>query len=104
MFSENTFAGGLRRMLVCLGASGILAATGIPAAAAAPSALTYTYDHHLFTVYPNVHPDWKQSHKQWYFQGVPAVPPARLLTCGSEPVSAPGWTYNEVTDWDLSAI
>jgi vancomycin resistance protein YoaR len=77
---------------------------GADAAIAAPTALTFTYKHHIFTVYPAKHPEWKQPRKQWFYQGMPAVPPARLLTCGTEPIDAPGWTNEVVVDWNTDAI
>ncbi len=84
---------------------GVLAVFGVPETTwAAPAQLTLTYDHHIFTMYPNNHPEWKQPRKQWYYEGVPAVPPARLLTCGSEPVDAPGWSHEEIVEWNLEAI
>lgn len=71
---------------------------------AAPTALTFTYRHHIFTVYPAKHPEWKQPRKQWYYQGMPAVPPARLLTCGKQPEDAADWTYDTVVGWSTDAI
>lgn len=95
--------GGLRNLLavVIVATPVLLAPTQV---LAAPNALLFTYDHHLFTIYPKAHPDWSQPQKQWYFEGIPATPPARLLTCGTAPISAPGWTYQEVNDWNLDAI
>jgi vancomycin resistance protein YoaR len=96
---------GAWRALLFLGLAGFFAVAGFPEpASAAPTAITFVHDHHIFTLYPNNYPDWRRPKKQWYFAGMPADPPARLQTCGSEPADAPEWTYEEVTDWDLEAI
>ncbi len=99
----------MRSLLTRFGVTVFLALLGafaVPSiASAAPTALTYTYDHHIFTLYPASYPEWRQARTQWYYQGVAAVPPARLLTCGKEGLAdAPGWTRSSVTDWDEQAI
>lgn len=71
---------------------------------AAPATVTYTYDHHLFTLTVAQHPEWRQPKRQWYFNGVRAVPPAELLTCGDEELNVPGWTFRDDINWNEAAI
>ena len=71
---------------------------------AAPSTITYMYDHHIFSVSALSHPEWWHITKQWYFQGMEAEPPARMKTCGKDDVLEPGWTYKEVRTFDEAAI
>ncbi len=85
-----------------LGCAGILA--GIQHAHAAPAIITYTYDHHIYTVSVVQHPEWRQSSTQWYFQGKKAVPPSRLQTCGKDEIQEAGWEARSDVDWDTDAI
>ncbi len=73
-------------------------------ASAMPNAITYSYGHHLFTIYVNQHPEWHTPTRTWYFHGVKAIPPAELQTCGDEPITIPGWTFSETNDWNEDAI
>lgn len=71
---------------------------------AMPSVLTYTYQHHIFTINVTQHPEWKKPQRIWFYHGVRAEPPARLKTCGTTPIDDEGWTYEERNDWNESAI
>ncbi len=71
---------------------------------AAPSAITFTYQHHLFTIPVGAHPEWKQPTERWFFQGVEAIPPARFLTCGKNTVIEPNWTRERSLDWNEEVI
>lgn len=73
-------------------------------AIAAPSLITYTFDHHLFTVSVTQHPEWRTQTERWFFRGNPAVPPARFLSCGKDTVTDPGWTKQNELSWDEEAI
>ena len=89
-----------------LSALGFFVAAFVPAAStlAAPSSVTYAYDHHIFTVSVSQHPEWRQPAETWFFHGVPAVPPARFLSCGPDDVLEPGWTREQSVTWDEDAI
>jgi vancomycin resistance protein YoaR len=71
---------------------------------AAPSSITYTFGHHLISVSVSKHPEWRRMKKIWYFQGLEAVPPARLQTCGEEKLQEPGWTSEAIQQWDSASI
>lgn len=71
---------------------------------AAPSTLTYTYEHHIISVQVSAHPKWKQPKRTWLYRGVPAIPPARLLSCGDEPLTEDGWSTRFDTGWNDGAI
>ncbi len=90
----------LWRLLLCLGI-GIGLSEKVHAA---PSTITYTYGHHLFSVQISAYPQWKQTEKQWSFRGIRAIPPAAMLTCGTGSAIKKGWSYREVQQWDIHAI
>lgn len=71
---------------------------------AAPSSITFSYDHHLFTVAVLSHPEWRQQTEHWYYEGIEAMPPSRFLTCGKDTVTEEGWTKESLVDWDEAAI
>lgn len=71
---------------------------------AAPSSITYTFDHHLFTVSVAQHPEWRTQTERWFFRGSPAMPPARFLSCGKDTVIDPGWTKENTFEWNAEAI
>ncbi len=77
---------------------------GIGSAAAAPASVTFTFEHHLFTVSVSQHPEWRQNNETWYFRGVPAIPPAKFLSCGKDDILEPGWTRQQRSDWSTDAI
>lgn len=74
------------------------------AISAAPSSLTYTFNHHIISVSVAAHPEWWRMKRVWEFQGMEALPPARLQTCGKTELSAPGWTSTLVRQWDDASI
>jgi hypothetical protein len=74
------------------------------AVAAAPSSVTYTYEHHIISVSVAAHPEWKQARTVWTYRGVPAVPPSRLLSCGEEELAEAGWASRIETGWNEDAI
>ncbi len=71
---------------------------------AVPLSITYTYEHHIFTLSVAKNPQWQQPKTLWYFEGQPAVPPSRLLTCGKDALVAPGWEARRDAGWDTQAI
>ena len=77
----------------------------IPVSASAyPAYLTYTYNHHIFSINALRHPEWRIKKKAWFFHGLPAVPPARFLAYGKDETYPAGWTYQEQTAWSKEAI
>lgn len=82
----------------------LLASLSPLSAFATPAVLTYKYQHHIFTINVASHPEWKRPERVWYYRGVRAEPPARLKTCGKEAINIDGWTYEEKSDWNESAI
>lgn len=74
------------------------------AALAAPNTLTYTYEHHIISVQVSARPEWKQPKRTWLYRGVPAIPPARLQSCGDEPLTEDGWSSRIDTGWNDAAI
>lgn len=79
-------------------------AFGIGHAEAAPVSITYTFEHHIFTLSVNQHPEWRQENETWSFHGVPARAPARFLSCGKDDPLEPGWTREQKSDWSPDAI
>jgi len=73
-------------------------------ASAAPTSITYTYQHHLISVSVTAHPEWRQARRVWFYRGVEAIPPARLKTCGDGDILDAGWTWEERTAWDTDVI
>ncbi len=74
-------------------------------AATIPTTLTYSHEHHLFTINLRDEPQWRQPQRMWYYRGKRAVPPAELLTCGKNEVPLPeGWTSEKGVGWDDDAI
>ncbi|MBP9774030.1 MAG: VanW family protein [Candidatus Peribacteraceae bacterium] len=71
---------------------------------AAPTTITYTHRHHIFTVSVVSHPEWKSNRKEWLYRGQKAVPPAELLSCGPDEVLPDGWTVETISDWNTDAI
>lgn len=71
---------------------------------AAPSIITYTYGHHLFTIPVSAHPEWRWSAERWFYTGIEAIPPARFLSCGKGTVIEVDWTKKESMDWNSEAI
>lgn len=69
---------------------------------AAPTTLTYVHDHHLFTI--SVPKRWKIEAERWYYRGVPAVPPARVLRLSEQERSKAGWTTSKENVWSRNAI
>ena len=82
----------------------LLASLSPFSAFAMPAVLTYKYQHHIFTINVANHPEWRTPERVWYYRGVRAEPPARLKTCGKDPIDANGWSYEEKNDWNESAI
>lgn len=93
----------MRFRLVLFGIGIGLLFTATPASAAV-SSVTYTYHHHIISISVAAHPEWREAKRVWLFQGVEAVPPARLKTCGDDDVLEPGWTWEERTGWNEDAI
>ncbi len=73
-------------------------------AEAAPSAITFTYGHHLFTIPVSAHPEWKQIAERWTYRGMEAIPPARFLSCGKDAVKGKDWAREQSIDWSDEAI
>lgn len=80
-------------------------AASLPALAhAAPAAITFTEGHHIFTIAVTAHPEWRHAAERWFYKGVEAIPPARLLSCGAAEIREPDWTKQASIDWDEEAI
>ena len=74
-------------------------------ASAAPAAITFQYQHHLFTLTVNNFPDWKGQTEQWKMDGKEIVPPEQLLVDGDELPSAPeGLARTTAVAWNKAAI
>lgn len=71
---------------------------------AAPTTITYTYNHHIVTVNVGAHPEWRHRKRTWTYLGLPAIPPSRFLSCGSGDILEPGWTYQDETGWNEETI
>ena len=91
----------MRRVMIGIGLGVVSFATH--AHAAVPS-LTYTYKHHIISVSVTAHPEWKQAKRVWLYEGIEAIPPARLKTCGDEEILEAGWSWEERTGWNEDAI
>jgi vancomycin resistance protein YoaR len=77
----------------------------IPASVFAyPATVTYTFEHHIFSINTANNPQWRLNQRVWYFNGLPAVPPPRFLSCGQDEIIDPGWTYEDRIAWSEPAI
>ncbi|MEQ1849890.1 MAG: VanW family protein [Candidatus Peribacteraceae bacterium] len=92
----------MRRALL---AAGLFFGVMIPAHAAdAPRSITYMHDHHIIVVQVAAHPEWKSAEPIWLYRGMEAIPPAELLTCGTEEELPPHWSKGTRAGWNRSAI
>lgn len=71
---------------------------------AAPSTITYTYEHHIISLSVASHPQWRHPKRTWYYHGLPAIPPSRFLSCGDDDVIEEGWSYKDEAGWNEAAI
>ena len=75
------------------------------AASAAFAPITYRYQHHLFEIDPDNHPEWRASTEVWHLQGKEVQPPARLRVDGDELPELPeGLQKSESYQWIPAAI
>lgn len=87
-----------------LGILGLFGILGIPSQTlAAP--ITLRLDHHLFTVNPDTHPEWREPEEIWLYKGKEIPPPAELRVDGDVlPSLPPGMIRSERSGWNKSAI
>lgn len=72
---------------------------------AAPSQITYAYDHHLFTLHPSKYIDWRAEEEHWTYRGSDIVPLARWRTDGdSVPPLPDGVERTFQAAWNRAAI
>lgn len=72
--------------------------------AAAPTTITYTYEHHILSINVTSHPEWKQGKLIWLYKGIPAIPPSELQSCGDDEITVEGWSTRIETGWNEDAI
>ena len=94
----------MRRFLFTFLFAGVITILPIERTEAAPSAVTFTYGHHLFTIPVGAHPEWRQATERWFYRGIEAIPPARFLSCGKNTIVEDGWTKERSADWNSEAI
>lgn len=74
----------------------------LPAGASA-AALTYRYQHHLFTI--AVGKEWQEPREVWTYEGQQVKVPAAFRVDGDHvPILPPGYQRTEVTAWNRDAI
>lgn len=90
----------MRRHLLFVGFVTLLCV--LPSGAAA-AALTYRFDHHLFTI--AVGREWQQPREEWTYEGVPVKVPAEFRVDGDVlPPLPAGYRRMEAIDWNRDAI
>lgn len=70
---------------------------------AAPASITYTYEHHIFTLLPRNFPDWSNGGTVWMYQGIEATPTFCTTDCDTA-LPPSGWTKKQGNDWNAEAI
>lgn len=74
-------------------------------ASAAPAAITFQYQHHLYTLTIKNFPDWKGETEQWMADGQEIVPPENLLVDGdTQPTPPAGLSKASAVTWNKAAI
>lgn len=67
--------------------------------------LTYRYEHHLFSLDPNLYPLWRTTQEVWSFDGSPIRAPRALRVDGdTTPELPPGITRSIESVWNTEAI
>ena len=90
-------------LLALTGLAALFAGGAPRAEAAAP--ITYRYEHHLFTVDPDNHPQWRGGGEAWLFEGQPIHPLAAWRADGDAVPALPeGVQRVQIDDWDRAAI
>lgn len=72
---------------------------------AASPALTYHYQHHIFTIDPDAYPEWRTKEEVWTYRGLSVVPPAEFLVDGDDVPPLPeGFEKSVQPAWDKEEI
>ncbi|MSR67630.1 hypothetical protein EXS65_02285 [Candidatus Peribacteria bacterium] len=93
----------MRRLGFILFTASIVATMPV-AVHAAPSAITFTYGHHLFTISVSAHPEWRTPSERWFYRGLEATPPARFRSCGKEVPIENDWRKELSVEWNTGNI
>lgn len=79
---------------------GVLAPFAVHAATAS---ITYSYEHHLFTLNPARFPEWRSNATEWLYKGLPATP--RFCENDCDTAALPkDWTKRTSVTWNKDAI
>lgn len=72
---------------------------------AAEPAITYRYQHHIFTIDPDTYPAWETEKEVWTYRSMTIVPPAILRVDGDTVPPLPeGFAKSLEPAWDKEAI
>lgn len=67
--------------------------------------LLYRYSHHLFSIDPDLHPEWTKTEEVWYFNGREVLPLQEFRVDGDTVPQLPeGFSKNLRNTWDTLAI
>lgn len=76
-----------------------------PTAHAAFPAITYRYQHHIFTIDPDTYPSWRTMEEVWTYRGMKIVPPAILRVDGDDvPPPPEGFARSMQPAWDEESM
>jgi vancomycin resistance protein YoaR len=88
-----------------LGLAGIATFVGLLPVSASAAAITYRYQHHIYTVEPLGQAAWKSPSEKWFYKGAEIEPAPEWRTDGDTPVPLPdGVERRSVVDWNRDAI
>lgn len=93
----------LSKLLGLFGLLGLLGFSPLKASAYAP--ITLRHDHHLFSLDPDLFPQWREPEEIWTFNGSEIIPPSTFRIDGDAiPALSPGFAKSTQTGWRLDAI
>jgi len=72
---------------------------------AAHPGLTLRYQHYLFFINPDVHPEWHGTKEEWTYRGIPIAPLPSFRVDGDDtPLLPEGVVRHTMIDWNRDAI
>lgn len=88
-----------------IGFFGFLVFFGLLPHAFAYPEITLRYQHHLFTIDPDVHPTWRRAEEHWTYEGKEITPPTELRVDGDRlPLLPQGLVRSYEPGWNTEAI